>query len=77
MLQARVDFGDLQLQHVIGEGSFGRVCVGLWRRGVHLEQIVEVRKEIVEVGRMNGDKRTPTATSPDAPAGGKEAQSFF
>ena len=30
VLQARVDLGDLQLQHTLGEGSFGRVCIGLW-----------------------------------------------
>ena len=30
VLQARVDLGDLQLQHTIGAGSFGSVYFGLW-----------------------------------------------
>jgi len=34
ILQARIDLGDLQLGHVIGQGEFGRVHLAVWHRAL-------------------------------------------
>lgn len=41
LLRARVDMGDLQLQHAIGNGTFGRVSTALWFN--HLSEEEDVK----------------------------------